>query len=117
MAYFGALHPKVLQNFELPSTTWYFEVDIASLISSISTESHYTEPNKYPSITRELNFVMDKTASTGDVAKLISSVDPRIHSLAVVDTYEHEKIGIGKKSVTFSFVVEDTTKTITDVEA
>lgn len=117
MARFGLLHPKVLQNFELPTDAWYFEVEIATLEASISKESTYLEPNKYPSIVRELNFVLAKTMSTGEVARKIAETDSRIHSICVVDVYEHEKIGAGNKSVTFSFVIEDRTKTITDDEA
>lgn len=107
----------MLQNFELPATTWYFEADIAALVDSMSVVSKYVEPNKYPGISRELNFLLDRTASTGDVAKLIAAVDRRIHSLSIADIYEHDKIGKDKKSVTFAFVVEDTTKTITDEDA
>lgn len=117
IARFGQLHPKVLQNFELPADAWYFEVEIAVLEASISKVSTYLEPNKYPSVMRELNFVLQKNMSTGDVARKIAATDNRIHSLSVVDVYEHEKIGTGNKSVTFSFVIEDRTKTITDDEA
>lgn len=114
---FGTLHPKVLQNFELPQTAWYFEVDLELLSRAIHTNSKYIEPNKYPSISRELNFLLERTRSTGEVARMISEVDRRIHSLSVADVYEHDKIGKDKKSVTFSFVIEDYTKTITDEEA
>lgn len=87
------------------------------MTAAIADHSKYIEPNKYPSISRELNFLLNKTASTGEIADMIAAVDPRIHSLAVVDVYEHEKIGADMKSVTFSFVVEDYTKTITDEAA
>lgn len=117
VGYFGSLHPKVLQNFELPQTTWYFEVDLTLLSRAINTDSKYVEPNKYPSISRELNFLLERTRSTGEVARMISEVDSRIHSLSIADVYEHDKIGKDKKSVTFSFVIEDHTKTITDEEA
>ncbi len=117
VGYFGTLHPKVLQNFELPPSTWYFEVDLALLSRAITTYSKYVEPNKYPSISRELNFLLERTKSTGEVARMISEVDSRIHSLSIADVYEHDKIGKDKKSVTFSFVIEDYAKTITDEEA
>ncbi len=105
-----------MRSFELPETTWYFEADIVSLLASVPQDFKYVEPGKSPGISRELNFLLDRTASTGEVAKLIAAVDPRIRNLSVADVYEHDRIGRDKKSVTFSFVVEDATKMISDEE-
>ncbi len=98
---FGKLHPKVAKNFDLPETILYFEYNLDRIIAQPLREIPYSEPNKFPSMTRELNFVMDTQKSTGEIAKIIASLDDRIHSLSIRDVYEHEKIGQGKKSVTF----------------
>ncbi|EKD29864.1 MAG: hypothetical protein ACD_78C00236G0002 [uncultured bacterium (gcode 4)] len=48
----------------------------------------------------------------------ISSVSPMLSSFSVVDIFrDATKIGADKKSVTFSFLIQDLTKTITDEEA
>lgn len=111
---FGSLHPNTLRDFELPATAWYFEMNLSELSSVIPTSQKYAPPSLFPGISRELNFLLDRTLSTGEVAKRISAVDPRIRSLSVADVYEHDKIGKDKKSVTFSFVIEDAFRPITD---
>lgn len=49
---------------------------------------------------------------------MIASVDPRVSAVTVVDTYRDAvRVGEGKRSVTFSFKISDSEKTITDAEA
>jgi phenylalanyl-tRNA synthetase beta chain len=117
IGHFGKIHPKVAKNFDLPDTVWYFEFDVEHIAMLSRQIRPYMEPNKFPSMSRELNFVMDERMSTGEIANRIAAVDGRIHSLCVQDVYQHEKIGAGKKSVTFGFVIEDRTQTITDEDA
>jgi phenylalanyl-tRNA synthetase beta subunit len=48
----------------------------------------------------------------------IASVSPLLSNFSVVDEFRDVvKIGEGKKSISFSFLMQDITKTITDEEA
>ncbi len=81
-------------------------------------EPKFSEPSKFPGVRRELNFVLNERDLSGDVAAAVSAVDERIGSVSVLDVFrDAAKVGEGKKSVTFSFVIEDPEKTITDQEA
>jgi phenylalanyl-tRNA synthetase beta subunit len=110
-------------NFEIPESVWYFECEYTELFNQYMSDiaagvQTYVEPNKYPTITRELNFVMESKQATNRVGELLRAIDPRIQDVCVIDVYSHsEKIGAGKKSVTFRFSIVDRTKTITDEEA
>jgi phenylalanyl-tRNA synthetase beta chain len=121
IAEFGRIHPQVAREYNLGSEACYFECYLDRLQSHTIVQSGlkqgYIEPNKYPNITRELNFIMDERTPTRIAAGLIAAVDPRIHSLELVGTYQGAGIAPGSKSVTYRFVVEDRTKTITDEEA
>ncbi len=120
IATFGYIHPRVLTNFDLTGEeVVFFDIDAEKLAALARKKSvAYREPSKFPSISRELNFVLPDRENTGNIARAIAAVDPRISSPKVVDTYIDEtKVGVGKKSVTFSFMIEDRTKTITDEEA
>lgn len=61
---------------------------------------------------------MDTKTPTAEVARIIDSVHPWIHQVIVDSVYSDEgKIGIGKKSVNFSFILSNHDDTISDVEA
>lgn len=117
---FGFIHPRVLENFDLiGNEVIYFDIDIEKIQKLAQTKRvDYLEPTKFPSITRELNFVLPERQNTGLIATMIAEVDPRISAPRVIDVYQDAvKVGVEKKSVTFSFSIQDRTKTITDEEA
>ena len=117
---FGSLHPGVAESFGLANADiLLFEVDYEKLSHHFATASYkFSEIGKYPGITRELNFVFSETIPVSSVIAKISSVSPMLSNFSVVDTFrDAQKIGAGKKSVTFSFLMQDLTKTITDEEA
>lgn len=76
------------------------------------------EISKFPGVERELNFVMDDRDSAGNAAETIASVSPMISGVRAIDVYrDAARLGEGKRSVTFSFRIENPEKTITDAEA
>lgn len=117
---FGSLHPGVAESFGLANVeVLLFEVDYQKLFHYFATTDHsFSEIAKYPGITRELNFVFPETVPVGTVIEKIAAVSPILSNFSVVDTFRDAvKIGEDKKSVTFSFLMQDYTKTITDEEA
>ncbi|MDD2891645.1 MAG: phenylalanine--tRNA ligase subunit beta [Candidatus Gracilibacteria bacterium] len=117
---FGSLHPGVAESFGLANADiLLFEVDYQKLSHYFTTTSHaFAEIGKFPGITRELNFVFSETIPVSTVIAKIASVSPLLSSFSVVDEFrDAQKIGEGKKSISFSFLIQDLTKTITDEEA
>ena len=117
---FGSLHPGVAESFGLANAdVLLFEVDYLKLSHYFATASHtFTEIGKFPGITRELNFVFSETTPVSTVIAKIVSVSPLLSNFSVVDEFRDAvKIGEGKKSISFSFLIQDITKTITDEEA
>lgn len=117
---FGSLHPGVAESFGLANADiLLFEVDYQKLSDLFASASYrFAEIGKYPGITRELNFVFEETVPVSNVITKIASVNPILSNFSVVDTFRDvTKIGEGKKSVTFSFLIQDMAKTITDEEA
>lgn len=117
---FGSLHPGVAESFGLASAEiLLFEVDYQKLFHHFTNTDHsFSEIAKYPGITRELNFVFEENIPVGTIIEKIATVSPILSNFSVVDTFRDAvKVGEGKKSVTFSFLMQDFTKTITDEEA
>lgn len=120
LATFGSLHPGVAESFGLANANvLIFEVDYQKLAHHFETAaSSFSEIGKYPGITRELNFVFSETTPVSTIIAKIASVNPLLRDFAVVDEFrDAAKIGAGKKSISFSFLIQDLTKTITDEEA
>lgn len=117
---FGSLHPGVAESFGLANAeVLLFEVDFGRLSHHFATASYkFSEIGKYPGITRELNFVFSETIPVSTIISKIASVSPLLSNFSVVDEFRDAvKIGEGKKSISFSFLIQDLTKTITDEEA
>lgn len=117
---FGSLHPGVAESFGLSiAEVLLFEVDYQKLSRHFTTADHrFSEIGKYPGITRELNFVFAETTPVSTIIAKIASVSPLLSNFSVVDEFRDAvKIGEGKKSISFSFLMQDLTKTITDEEA
>lgn len=116
---FGRIHPEVALTYDIPEDTLYFEASFDILEeASRANEKIFSPISKFQKISRELNFVMDESVSTGDVAKLIDVHHPWIHRVIVDSIYRDDaKIGTGKKSVNFSFTLQSDEKTISDEDA
>lgn len=118
--HFGSLHPGVAESFGLSGAeVLLFEVDYQKLSHHFATAGYkFSEIGKYPGITRELNFVFEETIPVSTVIAKIASVSPILSNFSVVDEFrDAQKVGEGKKSISFSFLMQDLTKTITDEEA
>lgn len=121
IAVFGAVHPSVAEKYGFSDVSVsYFEIVPETVFDFFCRlgEPSFVEISKFPGVERELNFVMDDRDSAGDAAKTIASVSPMIADVRVIDVYRDAvRLGEQKRSVTFSFRIENLEKTITDSEA
>lgn len=116
----GFINPEIIGNFEIESEdVLYFEFSFDILKNNwLDSQIIFEEISKYPSIDRELNFVIDEKMPVANVINMIIWVDETIRNVRIIDTYRNEeKIGSNKKSITFSLKLQDYSKTITDEEA
>lgn len=116
---FGMIHPEVATAFGLPQDTLYFEADFKTLEYHLSNKDLRFQPiSRYQTLPRELNFMMPKHTPTGDIARMIDSLHPWIQNITVASVYEDAaRIGIGKKSVNFAFILSNHDATISDDDA
>ncbi|MEG0500289.1 MAG: phenylalanine--tRNA ligase subunit beta, partial [Rikenellaceae bacterium] len=75
----------------------------------------YTELSKYPEVKRDLALLVDKNITFGELRAIALKVDKKlIKNVTLFDVYEGDKLPKDKKSLALNFVLEDTTKTLTD---
>ncbi len=81
-------------------------------------DSKYKEVSKYPPISRDISFVIDKSINLNNYYELVRDLaENLIEEVKLVDQYENEeKFGADKKSYTFHIVYRSLEKTLTDAE-
>ncbi len=90
--------------------------DLGKLMAAVSGEKEYRPLPKYPAISRDLSLVVDSSTRVGGMQDVLENASPLIFDVDLLDWYEDEKIGDGKKSITFRIVFQSEDRTLTDIE-
>src|SRR3989338_11623777 len=137
----GLVHPNCLENFGLDPEVYNgwagtFGLDRVAMIkmeipdirilwsndSRITSQfkdinSKYKEVSKYPAVTRDISFVIDKNINLNNYYELVrDEADNLIEQVESLDQYENEEKWPGKKSYTFRIVYRSLEKTLTNDE-
>ena len=115
VGWLGELHPQWLQQYDIPQAAVWFELDLAALVRV--EVPHAAELSKFPPVRRDLAVVVDENVT----AQLLLTAMQDEHvayvfELALFDLYRGKGLGEGKKSLAFRVLLQDTQKTLTDVE-
>src|SRR5450830_618342 len=116
IGWLGKLHPKWQQHYQLPLATFVFELDAAALLSrQLQT---FAEVAKFPPIRRDLAVIVDENIEVKAVIDtMLSAHIPVVNDVRLFDVYRGKGIAENKKSLAFLVLMQDTQKTLTDVEA
>jgi phenylalanyl-tRNA synthetase beta chain len=112
----GKLHPKHLRAFDLKRDVFVFELNAELALRSAPPKS--LPISKYPSIRRDIAVVVDQGVSARDVVETVSATAPElIKSVKIFDVYQGPGIEAGRKSIALGLILQETSRTLTDVDA
>ena len=115
----GVVSGKLARNvFDLKQPVYYMEMNVAQLQRVADTvRVQAVELSKYPEVKRDLALLVDKNVTFSQLREAASKAERKLlKSVGLFDVYEGDKLPEGKKSYALNFVIEDTTKTLTDTE-
>lgn len=137
----GLVHPQCLKNFgldpelyngwafgfgdrlamikmEIPDIRILWSNDPRIIPQFKDINSKYKEVSKYPSIARDISFVIDKNINLNNYYEIVRDFDDNlIEEVKLIDSYEDEnKFGKDKKSYTFRIVYCSPERTLTNEE-
>ncbi len=116
VGWLGKLHPKWQQHYQLPRGVILFELDVAPLLARKLVQ--YSEVGKFPPVRRDLAVVVDEKVTVQELLDTMKATGISLLSdVALFDVYRGKGIAEGKKSLAFLVLMQDTQKTLTDVEA
>ena len=116
IGWLGKLHPKWQQHYDLPKSTYLFELD-AIAVSSRALPV-YSEVSKLLPVRRDVAVVLDENIEVGAVLSAIKNANiPLLMDVALFDLYQGKGVAENKKSLALSVLMHDTQKTLTDGDA
>lgn len=107
----GRVHPRILKD-----EVYVFELSMNALMKKVKNIK-FKEAPKYPSIEKDMAFILDKEISAGDIVTTIKKAGGRLlNDISIFDVYTGENIKEDKKSIAFKLTFIDQNKTLTDEE-
>ena len=123
VATFGEVHPEVLENYDINKRCYLAEVNITKIVKYSKANKKYEEVPKFPAVERDIAIVVDEDVEVGSIENIITKKAKRLlkgkkglEELKLFDIYRDEKLGKGKKSIAYSLIFRDKTKSLSDEE-
>ena len=115
---FGFGERLAMIKMDIPDIRIFWSEDprITSQFKDIN--SKYTEVSKYPEISRDISFIIDKNINLNNYYEIVRDfADNLIEEVKLIDTYEDkDKFGEDKKSYTFRIVYRSPERTLKNDE-
>lgn len=116
IGFVGQIHPTLAKAKDLKDT-FVFDLDFEALLALERAEIRYEMVPKYPSILRDIAFVVKRDVHAGDIKTVIAEVGaPLVKSVEAFDVYTGEHVKDDEKSIAFNVHFQDPEKTLTDEE-
>lgn len=113
---FGEIHPLTAQNFDCP-VCYVAEISLKDLIEQAVTMPAFTDLPKFPAVTRDLAFIVDRSVLSGEIEAVIRQRGGKVlENIRLFDVYEGAQMASDKKSMAYSLVFRAPDKTLTDEE-
>ncbi len=118
LVHIGQVNKKRLDRFDIRQETLYADISWnLTLEQSSKVKLAYIEVPRFPTMYRDLAFVVDKGLPYEKIEAAVASLKiAKLKGINLFDVFESEKVGAGKKSMAMSFSFRDEEKTLTDEE-
>ena len=109
----GSLQPTHLDRLGLKKDIYIFSIELDGLKKNVS--SSYKEFSKFPSSSRDLSFIVNKSITASSIENVIQSAAGKFFKdIKIFDVYEGKGIDEKKKSIAISVSWQSTKQTLKD---
>jgi len=107
-------HP-LIEAFDIKQNVFFVQLSFAALARFVRLDRMYVKPPQYPSVTRDISLIIDKTIlHSSIVAAVREEGQGLVKEVSPFDQYSGAQIPAGKKSVTYRIEYQDLTRTLED---
>jgi phenylalanyl-tRNA synthetase beta chain len=102
-------------KLDIENEVFGFNIDTDSLLELLDEPVLYKHISKFPTVERDLNFVIDESIKVGEIEDNILGMKiGQLKSITPTNIFRHESIGENKKSIVYNLIFQDDTKTLED---
>ncbi|OOR91890.1 phenylalanine--tRNA ligase subunit beta [Moraxella caviae] len=114
LGWFGQLHPSIAKALDL-KTVWVAQFALEPLLALHRAPKSVSAPSKFPSVRRDLAFLVDESLTWQAVADAVRAAAGRfLVDVRLFDVYQGERLPAGKKSLAFAMTFQDQNATLED---
>jgi phenylalanyl-tRNA synthetase beta chain len=114
---FGSLKKSILKHFDIKQEVFYAEFNWDLILKLLSNRIKFTAIPKFPEVRRDLSLLLDQSVAFESVYGIAKQTEKSLlKDISLFDVYEGNNLPEGKKSYAVSFILQDTTKTLTDIQ-
>ena len=115
IGWIGELHPKWQQKFDLSNAPIVFELDVSAISSQ--PDIRYQPISRMQMVRRDVALLIDESVTIQAISDATKALKlANLVEFALFDFYRGLHVESGKKSLAFRIVMQDTERTLTDIE-
>ena len=116
VGWIGALHPKIMDALDIQQEVLLFELNLD--VFNSSQVARYKSISKYPSIRRDLSFLVDTQVTAAEIEFVVKQTikEGWLQSFDIFDVYIGKGVPEGKKSIAVAVTIQDAQRTLVDAE-
>lgn len=108
----GEVHPATQKKLGIDARVGILHLHLSGVVKMLGKGSRYTPLASYPTIERDVAFLVDRKTQHADIAKALTTVDDLIVESSIFDVYEGKGIPEGMKSMAYRLVYRSDERTL-----
>lgn len=116
IGHIGILSTEIGHAFGINQPLAIAKLNFDYLIEHSSDDLHFKPIPKYPALLEDVSVAVSIDQPVGLLIDQIKNLDKLITNVALIDTYIGDRVGEGKKSLTFRITYQSPTKLLSDKE-
>lgn len=117
IAEFGSIKKSVLKQFDIKQEVFFGDVNWDAIQKYISNKIKLVDIPKFPEVRRDLALLVNQSVTFEELYLVAKQTEKSLlKNINLFDVYEGKNLPEGKKSYALSFVLQDTSNTLTDVQ-
>jgi phenylalanyl-tRNA synthetase beta chain len=113
----GTVKKSILKHFDIKQEVFYAEFNWDLILKLINNKVKFSAIAKYPEVRRDFALLLDNNIAFESIYNIALQTEKSLlKDINLFDVYEGKNLPDGKKSYAVSFTIQDTTKTLTDVQ-